>query len=131
MGRILQFFMCKDLTTHGSLLCRMASSVPCYPHLMESFRCLLDDRLYYCYRGYLSRDVRLCLRLIVVNPEYDVRTVGFETINRMKAFGTQNAVSYRKRQGRGGCVHVDGDVVLSTSRSVSAALLAVLIASPA
>ncbi|CAM9454524.1 unnamed protein product [Pylaiella littoralis] len=42
--------------------------------------------------GYLSRDVRLCLRLIAVNPKYDVRTVGFETINRMKAFGTQNAL---------------------------------------
>ncbi|CAM9317871.1 unnamed protein product, partial [Hapterophycus canaliculatus] len=42
--------------------------------------------------GYLSRDVRLSLRLLVVNPKYGMRKVGFETIKRMKAFGRQNAL---------------------------------------
>lgn len=44
-------------------------------------------------RGGLDRDVRICLRLIVVNPMYDMRTVGFETMAELKSFGTQNAVS--------------------------------------
>ncbi len=44
-------------------------------------------------RGYLSRDVRLSVPLIVVNPKYDMRKVGFETIKRMQKFGRQNAVS--------------------------------------
>ncbi|CAM9205881.1 unnamed protein product [Scytosiphon promiscuus] len=42
--------------------------------------------------GYLSRDVRLSLRLLVVNPKYGMRKVGFETIKRMKAFGMHNAL---------------------------------------
>lgn len=42
--------------------------------------------------GYLSRDVRICLRLIVVHPMYDMRTVGFETIDELKIFGMQNAL---------------------------------------
>ncbi|CAM9803922.1 unnamed protein product [Ectocarpus sp. 6 AP-2014] len=42
--------------------------------------------------GYLSRDVRLSLALIAVNPKYDMRKVGFETIKRMKSFGMQNAL---------------------------------------
>lgn len=43
-------------------------------------------------RGHLTRDVRFCLRLLVVNPKYDMRTIGFETIKELKFFGLQNAV---------------------------------------
>lgn len=45
-------------------------------------------------RGYLSRDVRLSVPLLVVNPKHDMRKVGFETIKRMQKFGMQNAVSH-------------------------------------
>lgn len=51
-------------------------------------------------RGYLSRDVRLSVPLLVVNPKYDMRRVGFETIKRMQKFGRQNAVSNVVRRGR-------------------------------
>ena len=44
-------------------------------------------------RGSLSRDVRICSRLIVVNPANDKRTVGFATVDQLKSFGKQNAVS--------------------------------------
>eukprot|EP00903_Cladosiphon_okamuranus_P016099 g14860.t1 len=42
--------------------------------------------------GYLSRDVRLSVPLLVVDPKYDMRKVGFETIKRMQKFGMQNAL---------------------------------------
>lgn len=42
----------------------------------------------------------MCLRLFVVNPMYDMRTVGFETIDELKSFGMQNAV-------RPGCWLID------------------------
>lgn len=44
------------------------------------------------WRGGLNRDVRICLRLIIVNPMYDTREIGFETVNEIKSFGTQNAL---------------------------------------
>ncbi|CAM9744742.1 unnamed protein product [Ascophyllum nodosum] len=42
--------------------------------------------------GSLSRDVRICSRLIVVNPAYDKRAVGFATVDQLKSFGRQNAL---------------------------------------
>eukprot|EP00752_Nemacystus_decipiens_P011328 g10066.t1 len=42
--------------------------------------------------GYLSRDVRLSVPLLVVNPKFDMRKVGFDTIKRMQKFGMQNAL---------------------------------------
>lgn len=51
-------------------------------------------------RGYLSRDVRLSVPLLVVNLKYDMRKVGFETIKRMQKFGMHNAVSHVVGQRR-------------------------------
>lgn len=56
--------------------------------------CCAVSRLDNNRRGYLSRDVRLSIPLLVVNPKYDMRKVGFETIKRMQKFGMQNAVSH-------------------------------------
>lgn len=64
-------------------------------HLFGRFGdCFAVSRLCNNRRGYLSRDVRLSIPLLVVNPKYDMRKVGFETIKRMQKFGMQNAVSH-------------------------------------
>lgn len=78
------------------LLCTCTTSL-CIHRVHTS--CLPACRLSFVighFRGGLNRDVRICLRLIIVNPMYDTREIGFETVNEIKSFGTQNAVRDRR-----------------------------------
>lgn len=43
--------------------------------------------------GGLNRDVKICVQLIVVNPLYNKKTVGFQTVHDLESFGKNNAVS--------------------------------------
>lgn len=54
----------------------------------------------------------MCLRLIVVNPVYDMRTVGFESIEELKSFGMQNAVRHWSA-----CFPEDADMMYFCLRS--------------